>query len=218
MIKIAIEPKTKADIQKMGVGLNKLAQEDPSFSYSRDDETNQTVIEGMGELHLEIIVDRLRREFKVDCDVGAPQVNYRERLSKAVEIQYTHKKQSGGSGQYADVSIKVSSLASPRRTVQRVRKLANRTLEGWGSRHEMALGRWRPPRRSRRAGSPRHALSIVLEGVGGRRLRELLSRPTRPILNLSRCCAPPLAPSRCSPTLGRQLKHVHTQPLPPNPR
>jgi elongation factor G len=106
VIKIAIEPKTKADIQKMGAGLNKLAAEDPSFHYSRDEETNQTVIEGMGELHLEIIVDRLRREFNVECDVGAPQVNYRERLSKPVEIKYTHKKQSGGSGQYADVVIK----------------------------------------------------------------------------------------------------------------
>lgn len=105
VIKIAIEPKTKGDLQKMGAGLNKLAQEDPSFHYSRDEETNQTVIEGMGELHLEIIVDRLRREFKVECDVGAPQVNYREMLTKSCDIKYTHKKQSGGSGQFADVSI-----------------------------------------------------------------------------------------------------------------
>jgi translation elongation factor EF-4 len=75
VIKIAIEPKSKADLEKMGMGLNKLAQEDPSFGYSRDEETGQTVIQGMGELHLEIIVDRLRREFKVECDVGAPQVS-----------------------------------------------------------------------------------------------------------------------------------------------
>ncbi len=88
------------------MGLNKLAQEDPSFHYKRDEETNQTVIEGMGELHLEIIVDRLRREFKVECEVGAPQVNYRESISKPADIRYTHKKQSGGSGQFADVAIK----------------------------------------------------------------------------------------------------------------
>ncbi|KAF6266369.1 chloroplast elongation factor G [Scenedesmus sp. NREL 46B-D3] len=106
VIKIAIEPKSKGDLEKMGMGLNKLAQEDPSFGYSRDEETGQTVIEGMGELHLEIIVDRLRREFKVECDVGAPQVNYRESISRPNEIRYVHKKQSGGSGQFADVAIK----------------------------------------------------------------------------------------------------------------
>ncbi|PNH03241.1 Elongation factor G, chloroplastic [Tetrabaena socialis] len=106
VIKIAIEPKSKADLEKMGMGLNKLAQEDPSFGYSRDEETNQTIIEGMGELHLEIIVDRLRREFKVECDVGAPQVNYREGISRQNEVRYVHKKQSGGSGQFADVAIR----------------------------------------------------------------------------------------------------------------
>eukprot|EP00882_Tetradesmus_deserticola_P000446 GHRQ01000490.1.p1 GENE.GHRQ01000490.1~~GHRQ01000490.1.p1 ORF type:complete len:506 (+),score=256.11 GHRQ01000490.1:130-1518(+) len=106
VIKIAIEPKSKGDLEKMGMGLNKLAQEDPSFGYSRDEETGQTVIEGMGELHLEIIVDRLRREFKVECEVGAPQVNYRESISRPNEIRYVHKKQSGGSGQFADVAIK----------------------------------------------------------------------------------------------------------------
>merc|ERR1711968_129158 len=106
VIKIAIEPKTKGDLEKMGTGLQKLAAEDPSFHYSRDEETNQTVIEGMGELHLEILVDRLKREFSVECDVGAPQVNYRESISKASEVRYVHKKQSGGSGQFADVAIK----------------------------------------------------------------------------------------------------------------
>eukprot|EP00879_Flechtneria_rotunda_P006519 GHRR01006851.1.p1 GENE.GHRR01006851.1~~GHRR01006851.1.p1 ORF type:complete len:561 (+),score=216.12 GHRR01006851.1:1417-3099(+) len=105
VIKIAIEPKSKGDLEKMGMGLNKLAQEDPSFNYSRDEETGQTVIEGMGELHLEIIVDRLRREFKVECDVGAPQVNYRESISRPNDVRYVHKKQSGGSGQFADVAI-----------------------------------------------------------------------------------------------------------------
>jgi elongation factor G len=105
VIKIAIEPKTKGDLEKMGQGLNKLSQEDPSFHYSRDEETNQTVIEGMGELHLEIIVDRLRREFKVECDVGAPQVNYRECITQPVQIKYSHKKQSGGSGQFAAIDV-----------------------------------------------------------------------------------------------------------------
>merc|ERR1712078_128526 len=89
---------TKGDLEKMGTGLQKLAAEDPSFHYSRDEETNQTVIEGMGELHLEILVDRLKREFNVECDVGAPQVNYRESISKPATVKYTHKKQSGGPG------------------------------------------------------------------------------------------------------------------------
>jgi elongation factor G len=106
VIKIAIEPKSKGDLEKMGVGLSKLAQEDPSFNFSRDEETNQTVIEGMGELHLEIIVDRLRREFKVECEVGAPQVNYREGIARSAEVRYVHKKQSGGSGQFGDVAIR----------------------------------------------------------------------------------------------------------------
>lgn len=106
VIKVAIEPKTKGDLDKMTNGLIKLAQEDPSFHFSREEETNQTLIEGMGELHLEIIVDRLKREFKVECDVGAPQVNYREGISRASDVRYVHKKQSGGSGQFADVAIK----------------------------------------------------------------------------------------------------------------
>ncbi|TQE12782.1 hypothetical protein C1H46_001655 [Malus baccata] len=97
-VKVAIEPKTKADVDKMGAGLVKLAQEDPSFHFSRDEEINQTVIEGMGELHLEIIVDRLKREFKVEANVGAPQVNYQESISRTSEVRYVHKKQSGGQG------------------------------------------------------------------------------------------------------------------------
>ena len=106
VIKIALEPNSKGDLDKMTNGLIKLAQEDPSFHFSRDEETNQTVIEGMGELHLEIIVDRLKREFKVECNTGAPQVNYREGISKASDVRYVHKKQSGGSGQFADVAIR----------------------------------------------------------------------------------------------------------------
>ena len=110
VIKVAVEPKTKADLEKMSQGLIKLAQEDPSFHFTRDEETNQTVIEGMGELHLDIIVDRLKREFKVEADIGAPQVNYRESISKEASVKYTHKKQSGGSGQYAEVQIKFEPL------------------------------------------------------------------------------------------------------------
>uniref|UniRef100_A0A7S0Z9N8 Elongation factor G, chloroplastic n=1 Tax=Ostreococcus mediterraneus TaxID=1486918 RepID=A0A7S0Z9N8_9CHLO len=110
VIKVAIEPKTKADIEKMSTGLIKLAQEDPSFHFTRDEETNQTIIEGMGELHLEIIVDRLKREFKVEANVGAPQVNYRESISKSASVKYTHKKQSGGSGQYAEVQIRFEPM------------------------------------------------------------------------------------------------------------
>mmetsp|Transcript_16984 Transcript_16984/g.41160 ORF Transcript_16984/g.41160 Transcript_16984/m.41160 type:complete len:581 (+) Transcript_16984:805-2547(+) len=105
VIKVAVEPKTKGDQQKMSEALIRLAAEDPSFRFSRDEETGQTIIEGMGELHLEIIVDRMKREFNVECNVGAPQVSYREAITQEAEIDYTHKKQSGGSGQYARVKI-----------------------------------------------------------------------------------------------------------------
>ena len=110
VIEIAVEPKTKADIEKMGLALNRLAMEDPSFRVSSNTETGQTIIKGMGELHLEIIVDRLKREFKVEANVGAPQVAYRETISKMYDEDYTHKKQSGGSGQFARVRIKFEPL------------------------------------------------------------------------------------------------------------
>eukprot|EP00187_Rhodella_violacea_P012125 CAMPEP_0184713118 /NCGR_PEP_ID=MMETSP0314-20130426/3532_1 /TAXON_ID=38298 /ORGANISM="Rhodella maculata, Strain CCMP 736" /LENGTH=773 /DNA_ID=CAMNT_0027175697 /DNA_START=4 /DNA_END=2325 /DNA_ORIENTATION=+ len=110
VIKVAVEPKTKSDNEKMGMALMKLAQEDPSFRFSRDEESNQTIIEGMGELHLDIIVDRLKREFSVVCEVGAPQVAYRETITKPYVINYTHKKQSGGSGQFARVEIKFEPM------------------------------------------------------------------------------------------------------------
>ena len=106
VIKVAVEPKTKGDQQKMSDALIRLAAEDPSFRFSRDEETGQTIIEGMGELHLEIIVDRMKREFNVEANVGAPQVSYREAITSSAEVDYTHKKQSGGSGQYARVKIK----------------------------------------------------------------------------------------------------------------
>ena len=105
VIEVAVEPKTKGDQEKMGMALSRLAQEDPSFRVSIDHESGQTIIKGMGELHLEIIVDRMKREFKVEANVGAPQVAYRETISRSFEIDYTHKKQSGGSGQFARVKI-----------------------------------------------------------------------------------------------------------------
>jgi elongation factor G len=107
VIEVAVEPKTKADQEKMGVALNRLAAEDPSFRVTTDHESGQTIIKGMGELHLEILVDRMKREFKVEANVGAPQVAYRESLARPVELTYTHKKQSGGSGQFGEVKIAV---------------------------------------------------------------------------------------------------------------
>ncbi|WP_446654455.1 elongation factor G [Blastomonas sp.] len=108
VIELSVEPKTKADQEKMGVALNRLAREDPSFRVSSDAESGQTIIKGMGELHLEILVDRMKREFKVEANVGAPQVAYREYLAKPVDIDYTHKKQSGGSGQFGRVKFKLT--------------------------------------------------------------------------------------------------------------
>jgi elongation factor G len=108
VIEVAVEPKTKADQEKMGLALARLAAEDPSFRVTTDHESGQTIIKGMGELHLEILVDRMKREFKVEANVGAPQVAYRESLAKAVDVDYTHKKQSGGSGQFGRVKISVA--------------------------------------------------------------------------------------------------------------
>jgi elongation factor G len=105
VIEIAIEPKTKADQEKLGIALSKLAAEDPSFRVSTDQESGQTIIRGMGELHLDIKVDILKRTYKIDANIGAPQVAYRETLGKKVEIDYTHKKQSGGSGQFARIKV-----------------------------------------------------------------------------------------------------------------
>jgi elongation factor G len=108
VIELSVEPKTKADQEKMGIALSRLAAEDPSFRVSTDHESGQTIIKGMGELHLDIIVDRMKREFKVDANVGAPQVAYRESLAKPVDVDYTHKKQSGGSGQFGRVKVSVA--------------------------------------------------------------------------------------------------------------
>jgi elongation factor G len=108
---VAIEPKTKADQEKLGTAIQKLAEEDPTFQVQLDEETGQTIIKGMGELHLDILVDRMRREFKVEASVGKPQVAYRETIRRTVDkLDYTHKKQTGGSGQYAKVQVKIEPL------------------------------------------------------------------------------------------------------------
>ena len=110
VIEIAVEPKTKGDQEKMGLALARLANEDPRFRVAIDHESGQTVIKGMGELHLEIIVDRMKREFKVDANVGQPQVAYRETITRPAEIDYTHKKQTGGAGQFARIKIRFEPL------------------------------------------------------------------------------------------------------------
>jgi elongation factor G len=107
VIDISVEPKSKADQEKMGLALNRLAAEDPSFRVKTDEESGQTIISGMGELHLDILVDRMRREFKVEANIGQPQVAYRETITRKADVDYTHKKQSGGSGQFARVKLTV---------------------------------------------------------------------------------------------------------------
>jgi elongation factor G len=111
VIHVAVEPKTKGDQEKLGTAIQKLAEEDPTFTVRLDDETGQTVIGGMGELHLDVLVDRMRREFKVEANVGKPQVAYRETIRrKAEKVDYTHKKQTGGSGQFAKVQVTFEPL------------------------------------------------------------------------------------------------------------
>ena len=112
VISVAVEPKTKADQEKMGIALGKLAQEDPSFRVETDEESGQTIISGMGELHLEILVDRMKREFAVDAEVGAPQVAYRETIKNAVNQEYKYAKQSGGKGQYGHVYLKIEPMTA----------------------------------------------------------------------------------------------------------
>ncbi|MFC0115062.1 elongation factor G [Kibdelosporangium aridum] len=113
VIEVAVEPKTKADQEKLSTAIQKLAEEDPTFKVKQDEETGQTIIAGMGELHLDVLVDRMRREFKVEANIGKPQVAYRETIRKTVEkLDYTHKKQTGGSGQFAKVIVKLEPLAT----------------------------------------------------------------------------------------------------------
>jgi elongation factor G len=111
VIEVAIEPKTKADQEKLSTAIQRLAEEDPTFRVKNDEETGQTVISGMGELHLDILVDRMRREFNVEANIGKPQVAYRETIRRTVDkLDYVHKKQTGGSGQYAKVIVKLEPL------------------------------------------------------------------------------------------------------------
>lgn len=110
VIGIAVEPKTQSDLDKLGVGLGKLAEEDPTFTVRTDEQTGQTIISGMGELHLEIIIDRLKREFKVECNQGKPQVTYKEAITKEVETREVYKKQTGGRGKFADIIVKVGPV------------------------------------------------------------------------------------------------------------
>ena len=110
VIGIAVEPKTQKDLDKLGVGLQKLAEEDPTFRVETNEETGQTVISGMGELHLDIIIDRLRREFKVECNQGRPQVTYKEAITQPVELRETFKKQTGGRGKYADIIVRIEPV------------------------------------------------------------------------------------------------------------
>ena len=144
VIQLAIEPKTKADQEKLGVAINKLVNEDPTLKVSTDPETGQTILAGMGELHLEIIVDRMKREFNVEANVGKPQVAYRETIRNTAEYEYTHKKQTGGSGQYAKVKLRVEPIADkdfefkneihggaiPKEFITAVEKGVAETLEG----------------------------------------------------------------------------------------
>ena len=116
VIGLAIEPKTQADADRLSNGLNKLSEEDPTFRVNTDEETGQTIISGMGELHLEIIVDRLRREFKVEVNQGAPQVSYREDITSAVDHREVYKKQSGGRGKFADILVKISPQSDPEKS------------------------------------------------------------------------------------------------------
>ena len=144
VIQLAIEPKTKADQEKLGVAINKLVNEDPTLKVSTDPDTGQTILAGMGELHLEIIVDRMKREFNVEANVGKPQVAYRETIRNTAEYEYTHKKQTGGSGQYAKVKLRVQPIADkdfefkneihggaiPKEFITAVEKGVAETLEG----------------------------------------------------------------------------------------
>ena len=110
VIGIAVEPKTQKDLDKLSNGLAKLAEEDPTFTVKTDEQTGQTVISGMGELHLDIIIDRLKREFKVECNQGRPQVSYKEAITKTVELREVYKKQSGGRGKFADIIVSVGPV------------------------------------------------------------------------------------------------------------
>jgi elongation factor G len=155
VIEIAVEPKSKADQEKMGLALARLAAEDPSFRVETDLESGQTIMKGMGELHLDILVDRMRREFKVEANIGAPQVAYRETISREAEIDYTHKKQTGGTGQFARVKLVITPTRAGRRLLLRdqdrrwcgAEGIYPRRREGYQVGHGLRASRWLPGHR-----------------------------------------------------------------------
>ena len=145
VIEVAIEPKTKSDQEKLSLSIQKLAEEDPTFKVHQDNETGQTVIGGMGELHLDILVDRMRREFKVEANVGKPQVAYKETIKRTVEkVEFTHKKQTGGSGQFAKVLVSLEPF-----TVRTARPTSSRTRSPVAASLGNTSRRWMPVRRTR---------------------------------------------------------------------
>ena len=196
VIQVAIEPKSKGDQEKLGVAIQRLAEEDPSFQVHTDEETGQTIIGGMGELHLEVLVDRMQREFKVEANVGKPQVAYRETIRKAVErVDYTHKKQTGGTGQFAKVQIAIEPHRERRRL--RVREQGHRWphpagVHPVGGRGLPGGHAVRHPGRLRDDGRPRHPSRRWLPR--GRLLRARLQ--DRRFAWRSR--RPPARPSPCS--------------------
>ena len=206
MIHVAVEPKTKVDQDKMGKALFALSEEDPTFQVRTDEDTGQTVISGMGELHLEVIVDRMLREFKVDATVGKPQVAYRETITQPVEKHtYTHKKQTGGSGQYAEVTID-HRAHRPRRRL-RVRRQDHRWshpegVHPVGRRRHPAVARRGRARRvphRRRAGDPASTASTTTSTPRRWRSRSPARWPSRrPSARPSRCCSSRSCRSRSS--------------------
>ena len=127
VIQVAVEPKTKADQEKLGIAIQRLAEEDPTFQVHLDQESGQTILAGMGELHLEVLVNRMKSDYKVEANIGKPQVAYRETIRRTVDkYEYTHKKQTGGSGQFARVIIKLEPLDTGRRRAVRVRQQGHR--------------------------------------------------------------------------------------------
>ena len=157
---MAVEPKTKVDQEKMGKALQTLSEEDPTFQVRTDEDTGQTVISGMGELHLEVIVDRMLREFRVDATVGKPQVAYRETITQTVDkVTYTHKKQTGGSGQFAEVTIKMEPLGPAAATSSSTRSPAGVPRStSRGRRRHPAVARRRRARRLPHGRHPGHPL------------------------------------------------------------
>jgi len=123
VIGIAIEPKTQSDVDKLGIALGKLAEEDPTFKVKTDEDSGQTIISGMGELHLDIIIDRLKREFKVECNQGAPQVNYKEAITGSVDHKEVYKKQSGGRGKFADISVTIEPASEGKEGLEFVNEI-----------------------------------------------------------------------------------------------